>query len=203
MEISNFKHTEELLDIITLCGVLVSLLGVIFTSYLLTLQINRATKSNDLSKAAIQAGILLSFTQQFYGKRMRQSRVIAAKFLLTQRNLPVNSDNIKEWDVVSDLLDFFFDIAYFTKVESLPKEVVYKNYFYWLSFYYPACQEYIKYYQSEAPAYLKEVDWLYVELAQIDSFSNKGAYSNHSDKDYNEFFEWEIDNMAHYNQVED
>lgn len=202
-------------DEIDVIAALITLVGIVMTSVFLCMQIIllrkqvnllggqilKAGESNAITAAALQAGIIINFDEQFYGKRMRECRINVSQFLLKHRNLPVESTTITQWDTVSDLLDFFQGLATFTKMESLSTELVYKNYYYWFSFYYPACSEYIKYYQNKALIYAKDAEWLFVELTKIDAAINNKGYSHHTDSDFTEFFEWEIDNMRNYGHL--
>lgn len=189
-------------DVFEAVTAIATAVGVIFTSVAMTFQIRKATEANRIGTAAVQASIMIKYEDVFRDKAMREARILVSRFLLVNRHLPINDDHIEQWDVVSDLLDFFQGVATYTRSGSLDLETVHKNLFYWLSYYYPPCAEYIRYYQRDAkkpsPIYADDLVWLYSELVTLEAKINQGAYLNHSEDEYDEFFRWEIENMGRY-----
>ena len=114
-------------DVLQAAIALFTLSGVMVTGLMLWRQIGKATHANELTAAAIEAGIIIKYDEMFFQKRVRQCRIMASKFLLEHRNLPVTEETVNQWDVVSDLLDFFQGLATFTRAHSLSTDLVYKN----------------------------------------------------------------------------
>lgn len=184
--------------------------GILVAGVALNFQLKKATEANQIHTAAVQAGVMLKYEDMFRDEDMLEERVALSRFLLENMDVPVTRDNAESWDVASETLDFFQGLATFTRKQSLDIETVHKNFFYWLSFYYPACVGYIRFEQGgrkgpestvtgeqikvvPRPLYLADLDWLFGELSRLEKTHNAGAYLLHSDEDKREFFEWEIE----------
>lgn len=172
------------------------------TAIMLTVQVRKSTQANRIHTAAIQADIQIKYNDIFAEKRMRKCRKLLSEFLLQHRKLPVSDDTVEQWNIVSDLLDYFQGIGTFARAGSLDLEIVHKNIFYWFSYYYPPCVDYIRRHQVKAPLYAADVDWLFIKLSKLDSKVNAGAYLNYSDEEYEKFFQWEIDSMNKYLHID-
>lgn len=143
------------------------------------------------SRAINEIQLLTGLDQQFCSAGFCKKRRLAAEHLCqTTKTDAVNED----WDVVSDVLDFFQVLGTTVKHGHIRTELVYKYFFYWFSNYWIAGLPYVKYVQQNSRITYGDAHWLYQKLASYDQKHNAGALVNQSENERIEFLQWEVHN---------
>lgn len=145
------------------------------------------------SRAVYQLGVSMDFFNRFHEVKMAERRKVASAFLRKRRDIPFDSP---EWNDASDVLDFFQVVGTVARSGYLDPKVLYKLLFYWLTHYRNACCDYIEFQQKATPIVWQDMEWLYQQLVICDQQLNAGALSRLSPEQLDEFFTWEMENLA-------
>lgn len=122
-------------DIISLFGFLIAICALILESR--------------MTRLALYTQAILDLNKEFYAGKMYSLRVSAAKKILTKKK--ANRD-------LSDILDFFTDIAILAERGALDKKLAYDLFSYWMIYYWEISQNVINSARKNDPE-----SWLVLE----------------------------------------
>jgi hypothetical protein len=147
-----------------------------------------AKEQLELTKNLFEVEFLTTIEDRFASDTVLKRRKHAATFLLDPPHIEDPS-----WDDLSDFIDFFQALGTIVRSGRLTPELAYKWFSYWWLHYYPAVSKYI--YKARNNG--KSITWadavdLYERFRLFDLQNNDGLYSNPSETELKEFFEWEI-----------
>lgn len=136
---------------------------------------------------SIGVELISKFNDRFYNSDFCKKRKQAAKCL--SKGLPVTS----KASAVDDILDFFEEIAFFTKRGSLDKKVVWFFFFSYLYRFFGLAKDYIEQERRIDPTIWTTASWLYFELMRFESADRRrlGAKLHLTDEDLRKFVEEE------------
>jgi len=146
---------------------------------------------NRRSRAINEIQILMELDKDFRTDRFLQKRNLVSSFLVKSQSA---KPDVKagDWDVVSDVLDFYQGLGTIVRYGHIRIELAYKFYFFWFSRYWEACRLYVEHFQSISPMTLKDASWLHAKLLTFDKRRNEGALGSPSPEVLREFFLWEM-----------
>jgi len=110
------------------------------------------------SRLAIQADVLFRLDERFSSEHMRKTRQTAAQ-KLTSGDL----DN----EELSDVLDFFSNIAFMVKADALDTQLAFDAFEYWLVRYWYASQDYVRQARQYDSGSWASVEYLVARFEQI------------------------------------
>ncbi len=163
--------TPENKDILTAIGISVSLATFIYTQW-------RNRKINEINFA-------FKLMDKFDSKILTHHRLTAADVFLRK-----GFDNLQneEWEKIDPILDFFQEIAVFTKNGHLTPKLIWNLFFYWIGTYYYVSTKHIEETNNEYPGCWDDLIWLHKKLKRIDKKINNGKYSSHDTESIQVFF---------------
>jgi hypothetical protein len=170
-------------------------IAALLIATMLGLQLWYTARQSRWTTFNIQISIARALWSDFETPRMLRRRAAVSAFMLKSRSLPVSSETEPQWEVVSDLLDYFQGLAYYVRLGIITPKQAYYDWGYWFCHYYYACVPYIKYWQTRAPLTFSDASWLYEKVQKEDRSKdgNNGHWTG-PDLDFDAFFEYEIRN---------
>jgi len=142
------------------------------------------------SRMALMADVMLRVQDKFDSQRMLIIRGRAVQAIQESRR-----NNTKtSLDAVSDVLDFFEEVALLVRRNVIDKKAAQHAFFHWLDGYWWATIDYIKMNQKKDAALWEDMSWLHHQLVQLEN-EGKGrpalAEYKMSDAEVQQFLEYE------------
>jgi hypothetical protein len=142
------------------------------------------------SRRTSQINVMLDLEQRFFSKEMLVKRSVAAKFLL---QIHKNQPTQLKWEQVDGVFDYFETIGSVARTGHADTKLVWSFFYYWISYYFTACNSYISSSRKTNPGLWGDANWLYNRLKTYDLKNSAGAHTNPSSDMIQEFLVSEID----------
>ncbi len=122
-------------------------------------------KQQENSKAVLSVQLVMKFDDLFDSNLMRDSRRSFAKAILERKEPPDE-----------DILGFLDTMGFFVKRGSLDLEAVWNEFGYYVLYYWPAAESYVKQIRTtdHDESYYENIEWLYKELLKEDVSRHHG-----------------------------
>lgn len=120
-----------------------------------------------ISRMVEAANFLFKSEDLFNSQHMQKRRSELAVLI---RNQPIDVKVIDSNVGALEVIDFFENMGLLVRKKIIPLEFVWSAYFYWITNYWMALQNYVEWYRknNEEPTYYCELEYLYFEVTRFE-----------------------------------
>jgi hypothetical protein len=134
-----------------------------------------ANKQIAASKSSLQAQTMLNLMDKFDSETFKEKRQMAARACLSKL------EGKKLGNEVTQILDFFEDVAFLVKRGALDIEMMW-HFYYWVRMYVQASEQEITINANNHPAILHSLRWAYPRLIELEKSGNSDTQTEKLDE---------------------
>jgi hypothetical protein len=114
--------------------------------------------SSEQFRLSLSVDLVIKLEERFNSDAIKKARRLAAKALLTKRDI----------DNVDDVLDFFETLGLLTRLKGLKEEMVYSIFFHWINCYWTAAHHYVGEMRRDTITAWEDAEYAYKAVLAIE-----------------------------------